>query len=95
MGALVVFDVTKRVTFTNAAQWIKELKAHADPDIVIMLVGNKLDLCEHDAGLRKVSREEAEAFAKKQRLLYEETSAVENLNVDSAFLRLLKGVPNC
>jgi len=25
---------------------MEEVKEHADPDIVIMLVGNKLDLCE-------------------------------------------------
>ena len=30
----------------NIQKWIEEVKEHAEPEIVIMLVGNKLDLCE-------------------------------------------------
>ena len=30
----------------SVSKWIEEVKEHAEPDIVIMLVGNKLDLCE-------------------------------------------------
>ena len=30
----------------SVRKWIEEVKEHAEPDIVIMLVGNKLDLCE-------------------------------------------------
>jgi GTPase SAR1 family protein len=32
------------VTFESASRWIKEMTDHADPNIVIMLVGNKKDL---------------------------------------------------
>ena len=44
LGALVVFDLTKDSTFMNVKHWLENLKAHAEPDICIMLVGNKLDL---------------------------------------------------
>lgn len=46
-------------------RWINEVKEHAEPEIVIMLVGNKLDLCESNPTERKVSREYASSYAEK------------------------------
>jgi hypothetical protein len=43
-GALLVYDMTKHSTYESLERWLKELKDHADPNIVIMLVGNKSDL---------------------------------------------------
>ena len=45
LGALLVYDITKEQSFKNIEKWISEVKEHAEPDIVLMLVGNKLDLC--------------------------------------------------
>lgn len=44
VGALLVFDIAKRSSFENADRWLKELRDHADPGIMVMLVGNKRDL---------------------------------------------------
>ncbi|GAA0156952.1 small GTPase [Lithospermum erythrorhizon] len=44
VGALLVYDVTRHVTFENVERWLKELRDHTDTNIVIMLVGNKADL---------------------------------------------------
>lgn len=44
IGALLVYDITKEQTFYSASKWMNDLREHAEPDIVIMLVGNKLDL---------------------------------------------------
>jgi Ras-related protein Rab-11A len=55
----VVYDIAKRDTFESAARWLKELRDHADSNIVIMLVGNKSDL-KH---LRAVPTDEASGFA--------------------------------
>ena len=60
MGALLVYDISKHVTFENVERWLKELRDHADNNIVIMLVGNKSDL-RH---LRAVSTDEAMACAR-------------------------------
>ncbi len=49
-------------SFQNIMRWLKELKDHADTNIVIMLVGNKNDL-KH---LRVVKQEDAGSFAEKQ-----------------------------
>lgn len=55
VGALLVYDISKRVTYENVPRWLKELRDHADENIVIMLVGNKRDL-RH---MRTVTTEEA------------------------------------
>uniref|UniRef100_A0A1X7TCL1 Uncharacterized protein n=1 Tax=Amphimedon queenslandica TaxID=400682 RepID=A0A1X7TCL1_AMPQE len=60
-GALLVYDITKYMTYKNLERWRKELMDHADTSIVIMLAGNKYDL-RH---LRAVSTEEAKKFAVK------------------------------
>nr|GEV99970.1 Ras-related protein RAB11D-like [Tanacetum cinerariifolium] len=44
VGAIIVYDITWNVTYENVEHWIKEVKAHTDPGIVVMLVGNKADL---------------------------------------------------
>jgi Ras-related protein Rab-11A len=44
IGALIVYDITNQLSFQNCAAWLRELRAHTDPSIVVMLVGNKCDL---------------------------------------------------
>ena len=61
VGALLVYDIAKHPTYVNVSRWLKELRDHADSNIVIMLVGNKSDL-RH---LRAVPTDEAKAFAGK------------------------------
>lgn len=59
VGALLVYDISKHSTYESVDRWLKELRDHADSNIVIMLVGNKSDL-RH---LRAVPTEEAKQFA--------------------------------
>ena len=59
VGALLVYDISKHQTYENVTRWLKELRDHADANIVIMLVGNKSDL-RH---LRAVPTEDAKEFA--------------------------------
>lgn len=87
VGALLVYDIAKHSTYENVTRWLKELRDHADANIVIMLVGNKSDL-KH---LRAVSTEEAKAFATEQGLSFIETSALDASNVESAFQNILTG----
>ncbi|TYI23357.1 hypothetical protein ES332_A06G159800v1 [Gossypium tomentosum] len=85
VGALLVYDATRHVTFENIERWLKELRDHTDGSIVIMLLGNKSDL-RH---LRAVLTEDAKAFAEKEKTYFMETSALESLNVESAFTEVL------
>jgi Ras-related protein Rab-11A len=85
LGALLVYDITRRQSFDHIPRWLDELRAHADKNIVIMLVGNKSDLEEQ----RAVSTEDAKEFAEKENLFFLETSALQATNVESAFQTVL------
>lgn len=61
------------------------MRDHTDPNIVVMLVGNKSDL-RH---LVAVSTEDGKTFAERESLYFMETSALEATNVDNAFAEVL------
>ncbi|KAF8626365.1 hypothetical protein AX15_005016 [Amanita polypyramis BW_CC] len=88
VGALLVYDIAKHATYVNVTRWLKELRDHADSNIVIMLVGNKSDL-KH---LRAVPTDEAKAFSTEQGLSFIETSALDASNVEGAFLTILTDI---
>jgi len=88
VGALLVYDISKHGTYVNVTRWLKELRDHADSNIVIMLVGNKSDL-KH---LRAVPTEEAKAFSTENGLSFIETSALDASNVESAFQTILTDI---
>lgn len=66
-------------------RWLNELRNHTDPNIVVMLVGNKADL-RH---LTAVSTEDGTSYAERESLYFMETSALEAINVDKAFAEVL------
>lgn len=45
-AAVVVYDVTKASSLEKAKTWVKELQRQANPNIVIALAGNKIDLVQ-------------------------------------------------
>nr|GLL22833.1 ras-related protein YPT3-like [Ipomoea trifida] len=85
VGALLVYDVSRHVTFENVSRWLKELRDHTDPNIVVMLIGNKSDL-RH---LVAVQTEEGKELAESEALYFMETSALEATNVENAFTEVL------
>lgn len=85
VGAMLVYDITKRQSFDHVARWLEELRGHADRNIVIMLIGNKSDL----GSLRAVPTEDAKEFAQRESLFFMETSALESTNVEGAFQTVL------
>ncbi|KAF5727361.1 ras-related protein Rab11C [Tripterygium wilfordii] len=90
VGALLVYDITKSQTFDNVQRWLRELRDHADSNIVIMMAGNKSDL-NH---LRAVSEEDGHTFAEREGLSFLETSALEATNVEKAFQTILAEIYN-
>ncbi|XP_065188389.1 ras-related protein Rab-5B-like [Sycon ciliatum] len=80
-AAVVMYDITEQESFSKAKSWVLELKQQASPDIRIALAGNKLDL----NATRSVSTEEGKAYADEQDLLFFETSAKSNANVNEMF----------
>jgi Ras-related protein Rab-11A len=87
-GALLVYDVCSTESFQSTEKWIKSLKELAEPDVVIVLVGNKSDL----VNLKTVSCEDAQEFALKHSVEFIETSALNGQNVFVAFESLAKKI---
>jgi len=88
VGALIVYDISRRLTFDNVARWLEELKMHADGNVVKMLVGNKSDL----AHIREVPVEDGKKLAESEGLFFIETSALDNTNVLPAFQIVVKEI---
>jgi len=80
-GALLVYDISRRDTFHHLERWLTEARTNSNPNMVIMLIGNKNDLER-----REVSYEEGEQFAKEHNLIFKETSAKTAANVEEAFI---------
>lgn len=85
LGAMLVYDITRIVTFVNIKKWLHELREFGNEDMVIILVANKSDLSQS----REVEKEEGKGFAEKEGLCFMETSALQNLNVEDAFLEMI------
>ncbi|XP_057437157.1 ras-related protein RABA5c-like [Lotus japonicus] len=90
VGALVVYDITRRGTFENIKRWIEELDTQNDSTIARMLVGNKCDL----ENIREVSIEEGKSFAEAEGLFFMETSALDSTNVQTAFEIVIREIYN-
>lgn len=81
-AALLVYDVTRKASFCKARQWLKDLEEEFHPgEVVVMLVGNKMDLNQE----REVTFEEGREFAESKGLLFMETSAKLNHQVTEVF----------
>ncbi|XP_059427887.1 ras-related protein RABC2a-like [Corylus avellana] len=85
-GIILVYDVTRRDTFTNLSDvWAKEVELYStNQGCVKMLVGNKVDIDSE----RVVSREEGIALAKELGCLLLECSAKTRENVEQCFEEL-------
>ncbi|KAJ4714478.1 Ras-related protein like [Melia azedarach] len=90
VGAMLVYDITRRQSFDHIPRWLEELRSHADKNIVIILIGNKSDL----ENQRAVPTEDAKEFAEKEGLFFLETSALEATNVENAFMTVLTEIFN-
>ena len=87
-GILLVYDVTDRQTFVSIRNWVAQIQMHADVNVNKILIGNKCDMSDQ----RAVTFEEGEALAKEYNIHFFETSAKQNINVDTSFLTVATDV---
>ena len=87
-GALVVYDITSKLSFGNIEKWMNEIREKTSPDLKLMLIGNKVDLTEY----REVPNETAMQKAKEFGIAFMETSALDATNVKEAFYDLLREI---
>ncbi|KAL8141377.1 hypothetical protein V2J09_007398 [Rumex salicifolius] len=86
-GVIMVYDVTRRETFTNLSDiWNKEIDLYlTNQDCVRMLVGNKVD----KESERVVSKKEGMDFARECGCLFIECSGKNRVNVEQCFEELV------
>jgi len=80
-GCLLTFDLTNRKSFENIKKWIDKVKEESNRLMSFILVGNKVDKLKE----RCISYEEANAFSKKYKMEYIETSALNSRNIYNLF----------
>jgi Ras-related protein Rab-21 len=85
-GALLIYDITDRDSFTKVRNWVRELRKIVGKDIVLLIIGNKEDLEKK----RQVDNEEAEQYAKSVGAEHMLVSAKTGKNVEQIFLELTK-----
>ena len=78
-AAMLVFDLGNEESFHHAMSWLKDLKTHADPDLVLVLVGNK---CDRPT---TVDTKSVEGLAKSIDAKFVKCSALTGEGVENAF----------
>lgn len=87
--AVVVYDISNAKSFQNTRKWIDDVRGERGNDVIIVLVGNKTDLNDK----REVTTAQGEEEAKKNNLMFIETSAKVGHNVKQLFRRIAQALP--
>lgn len=85
-AAICVFDVTNEESFNRVVSWLRDLKNHADPNVVVCLAGNK---CDKPSTFNLASCEE---LANSMGATFVATSALTGQGVDQAFETLSRKI---
>lgn len=80
-AALICYDITCSESYENLYSWLEECKTNGNPEMTLLLIGNKIDLEDN----REVSTEEGKSFAKENDMLFFETSAKTSEKVGELF----------
>ena len=82
--AMIVYDITNKDTFDNIKNWLNEIHNQSPKNVLIVLIGNKIDLDDRD-----ISTEDAKKFAQENNFKYFETSAKSGIGVDELFREIV------
>jgi GTP-binding nuclear protein Ran len=85
--AIIMFDVTSRVTYKNVANWHRDLVRVCE-NIPIVLCGNKVDIKDRKVKIKQIT------FHRKKNLQYYDISAKSNYNFEKPFLWLARKLLN-
>ena len=88
-GIILIYDVTNRQSYENVKNWITQIREEANPNVVIYLAGNKVDVSEEE---KVVKTEEGKKIAEEFNLPLYETSAKNGVNINRIFEELVEKV---
>ena len=88
-GIILIYDVTNLQTYENVKNWITQIREETNPNVVIYLAGNKIDIPEEE---RVVKTEEGKEIANEYKLQFKETSAKDGINVNEVFQELVEKI---
>jgi small GTP-binding protein len=88
-GIILIYDVTNLQSYENVKNWISQIKEEANPNVLIYLAGNKIDVGEEE---RVVKTEEGQKIADELNLPFYETSAKNGVNVNEIFEDILEKI---
>eukprot|EP00903_Cladosiphon_okamuranus_P013073 g12194.t1 len=89
VGAMLVYDISRRSTFDDLTHWLALVRENCHESVALILVGNKSDMSSKQ---REVSMVEGMRFARKHGLDFLETSALEEQHVEEACRQLIMSV---
>ncbi|XP_054155152.1 uncharacterized protein LOC128953661 [Oppia nitens] len=90
-AAIIVYDVTKRMTYERTNYWINTIREQSSILKYIIIVGNKTDLRDRFDG-EHVGRQDGQQLANRQHTEFVECSAKFGLGVDQLFCRTFDGM---
>ena len=82
---LLIYDISNKESFENIGKWFDSLNNINKEEVVFALVGNKSDLDFN----RKVTKEEAESYAKEHNYVFQEVSALSGEGIQELFMNKL------
>ena len=88
-GIILLYDVTNLQTYENVKNWIIQIKEEANPNVIIFLAGNKIDVNKED---KVVSTEDGQKISEEYKLPFYETSAKSGINVNEIFEELVEKI---
>jgi small GTP-binding protein len=88
---IIVYDVTNYSSFMSTKQWLRDVNECCGPDVYKVLVGNKCDDC-FAVNIKQVETDEAKCFADANNMLFIETSAKNNINIEKLFISAAKHI---
>ncbi|XP_008949084.1 ras-related protein Rab-22A isoform X2 [Piliocolobus tephrosceles] len=80
----------ERETFSTLKNWVKELRQHGPPNIVVAIAGNKCDLID----VREVMERDAKDYADSIHAIFVETSAKNAININELFIEISRRIPS-
>ena len=88
-GVILIYDITNIQTYENVKNWISQIKEEANSNVIIYLVGNKIDLPKEK---RVVKIEAGQKIADEFSLSFKEASAKNGDNVNQIFEELVEQI---